>query len=462
MVEGRIRAELIFLAMLPCISLCSCDSVKSALESAKSHHAARTLTPKVRQSEESFQPRRWRFLYEPGKEADFRAEKIYLMDNFWKEFKQNQSSFCSPYDNNKDQKVLVSWISEKLSAIEPSLEWEKGPFDSDREFIAISPIATPNLVPLAETMVKRSGEIDKWKITTYRPPYPAMNIVRAYKARFNENLPAYKAMLESADNNLNGVEENRGINLTIVSPEFASDNKQQDLATAMLLSEMVVGEEDTERWINHIATKQGTLTDSTKFSQESAAKDFKNEFDSLKRKIISALPDKPYWQISAPKETAIIHSKRETVAKFKGDRLRISWITPFPKLEMQLSNPEHFYSERSSKNGEIFAYLNVQADQNSPDAFDKKRDDFYKGLDTLLRNERLGAVVGDGRGINERYYFDLALANVDKAVPLIQEYCKTKNVPKTSWLRFYDECWRYEWVRMYPDTPDLKAPQEFW
>jgi hypothetical protein len=74
-------------------------------------------------------------------------------------------------------------------------------------------------------------------------------------------------------------------------------------------------------------------------------------------------------------------------------------------------------------------------------------------INAVLIPARAGRVIGGGTG--SRYsYIDLALADVDVAIPLICSRLRGERVPRRSWLLFFDAPLAHEWIGMYKDTPE--------
>ena len=70
----------------------------------------------------------------------------------------------------------------------------------------------------------------------------------------------------------------------------------------------------------------------------------------------------------------------------------------------------------------------------------------------MLIPARAGCVIGGGTGL--RYsYIDLALADVDAAIPLITRRLRAGKIPRRTWLLFFDAPLAHEWIGIYGDTP---------
>ncbi len=112
-----------------------------------------------------------------------------------------------------------------------------------------------------------------------------------------------------------------------------------------------------------------------------------------------------------------------------------------------------------SKCGDRFAYLKI------PKAPDLKTLDqceiVQKALDAQLRKAGAGCVFGIGLEPPETAYFDLALIDVEKAIPVLKSFSEQHKFSHDTALRFYDADWLNEWVGMFEGTKkptDLKKP----
>jgi hypothetical protein len=74
-------------------------------------------------------------------------------------------------------------------------------------------------------------------------------------------------------------------------------------------------------------------------------------------------------------------------------------------------------------------------------------------LTAVLTLGSLGAVIGGGTGL--RYsYIDVALTDVERAVPVIRERLQRGRIGRRCWLQFYDDALAAEWVGLWPDSPE--------
>jgi hypothetical protein len=73
-------------------------------------------------------------------------------------------------------------------------------------------------------------------------------------------------------------------------------------------------------------------------------------------------------------------------------------------------------------------------------------------LNETLVPARAGCVIGGGTGLRHSC-IDLALADVDAAVPLIKSRLRAGNTNRRAWLLFVDAPLVHEWIGVYDDSP---------
>jgi len=394
---------------------------------------------------------RWRFLDgEVGAEADYKAATIERIDEFWKAFRA--SELFAPGAEAVVNGVR-DWMMRYLDAINPELDWEMNHGGEGLNRLAICRGGRPDLMPVVESMVERSGEIPDWMFSSCRPPVALEDVASFFEARTGWLMPPFRVSLIPARAN--------AIDVVISSPSFDGNDGDSDLEIAFVLTEIVLGEDNLNKWVNVIETKEESFEVTGEFDFAKAVGEFVGDFDVVKQRFLDELPNEPYSQIPLGETISFIEVPDEYLELTKmHDRCRYSFLTQRPRLIFGFYDSRLFFSERFSKNDEKFAYLHLISDQ--PEYSDEFRDKFEGSLDRVLRENNLGCLVGTGRGKPDSYYFDLCLTDLDKAIPVLRQFCQQQKLPKTCWLRFYDYFWNREWVRMLPETPDLNEPTMMW
>jgi hypothetical protein len=118
-----------------------------------------------------------------------------------------------------------------------------------------------------------------------------------------------------------------------------------------------------------------------------------------------------------------------------------------------------FVSSCHSRMGETFCYLKLDADEVPSEHRVDFRSLFEDALNPQLLQAGVGGCIGGGSGL--RYsYIDLALTDVNRAVPIIQQVLAQHQAPQRSWLLFFDDELAREWVGVYQQTPGPLLPAE--
>lgn len=396
---------------------------------------------------------RWRFLDgEVGAEADYKAAMIDRIDQFWRNFR-GSPLFAPGAEASLSDFRSRDWMLENLATVDPELEWEMNHGGVGPSVLAICRGGGLDLMPVVVSMVERAGEIPDWIMSGCRLPLEPENVAGAYEARTGKVLPPYRFELNPTKGN--------AIDVTISSPSFVGIDRDVDLEAAFVICEIVLGEENLNKWLNLLDTKSFRNWFFNKFDSEQVASEFKQSFERQKLKGLSTLLKRGYFEGDLNDDLIwITFSDQRMDRESALERSRLTFLTRWPALMLTISGTENFFSERFSTTGEKFAYLHLISDQ--PEYSDEFRGQFEASLDKLLVDSSLGCLVGTGRGKPDSYYFDLCLTDPDKAISVLRQFCQQQKLPKTCWLRFYDYFWNREWVRMLPDTPDLKEPTLMW
>ena len=111
-----------------------------------------------------------------------------------------------------------------------------------------------------------------------------------------------------------------------------------------------------------------------------------------------------------------------------------------------------FCSQRFSRFGELFCYVKTDGSVDlSAEKFTDKAA-IEDALDAALKASGTGAVVGGGTGL--RYsYVDLALTDPDKGIHEVVDVLRKGNMVKRTWILFFDDIYRSEWVGVRDDSP---------
>ncbi|MFA7340732.1 MAG: hypothetical protein WC028_28360 [Candidatus Obscuribacterales bacterium] len=394
---------------------------------------------------------RWHFLDgEKGPEAVRKALALKQIDRFWSEFKASKLCQVRARAALRDN-IGAPWMFEHFPIAEPPLEWELG-FDQDElSELSICRSEGFSQLRLTETFVERAGVIDGWKIYAGRVPLDLsrIDIRSAFESRWKRRLPPFTFELFKTPSN--------HIEIKFYSNEFRVESEDDDQATVFYLCETLLGEQVSDRWVGLRETLFDENLTVSDFDFKAKAEAFQTAFADMRQSILDELPEQPYalWDCTRDFTTLQVATPAQ-IADTSRDRRRWTIMTFWPEIFMGLSN-RLFFSERFLKNGQRFAYLHLL--DIIPEFSNEFRERFEDDIISALAAAEAGCMVGCGRGNPDSYYFDLCLTDVAKAIEVLREVCQRANLPSTCWLRFYDWHWSQDWVRMFPDTPDLEDPE---
>ncbi len=399
---------------------------------------------------------RWHFLEgESGEEVQRKAYAIERIDQFWREFRA--SELCGPgADLGLYREKAANWMLEHFPLAEPSLEWEITYEDKGKSQLSIC-LGSGGAFSqwrLLETFVARAGEFDCWEIVAGRVPVSLeqCNISTVFESRLQMKLPPFRFELR--------VEKDSSVTVKLFSPAFSVPDLEEDLAIPLYLCEILMGEYVATHWVVRNEVEYQPI-DESGFDYNAMAKELKKCIDEqvelIKRKIND--PPLALWSDKYPLALMEITSQDPSQVA-PGRRQRLSVLTYWPDLIAGVVPPAMFFSDRFVKNGGKLAYLQiVNVEGELTQEFREKLED---EIIEALVVEEAGCLVATGRGEPGGYYYDVCLTDPDKAITALKKVVQRHNLPKTCWLRFYDYHWADEWVRMYPDTPELENSEQVW
>ena len=256
------------------------------------------------------------------------------------------------------------------------------------------------------------------------------------------------------------------IDLCYYSRATRGTDDQQALHNAFVATETLLGEELLDKWVGLIAVDSLREPKGVAKLLNRGRQDIRGLIplsDSSQRWLLVAsiqdqLSDKPLYVLQ-PEVGARIARPRVSWWKASPIRrmtIRYARICLSPSANMRtyiaLHGDECFYSERYSRHGETFCYLKLDGAAGLEEEKFPDRASIEDALNEILVPARAGCVIGGGTGL--RYsYIDLALADVDAALPLIKSRLRAGNINQRSWLLFFDAPLGTEWIGVYDESP---------
>jgi len=393
---------------------------------------------------DSFAHKRWRTAdsSDPG-ELQEKEKKVANIKQFWNELKADSKTLTEKVQA-EGTGAMPGWMEKHLTPVDPQMMWEFGPVGGNPVELDITAESHCELAPVAETMIRSAPVIAGWKFGAFRAPVAPNVVVSAVEGRAKRKVPVFSVSCET--------QKDRTIAITFASPEFKEANNEKDMELCFSLTEACLGEENLNKWVGQIYTKQSWAESPISANRATMAQGLVESFNSQKKAIRDALPASLYCLNKHPEQYAMAGASEKGAP-------RMTMSTWLPALPEAVWSPTRFYSERFSKNGEIFCYL--QCDNTNGLEMPYARAPIEDDLDAKLRQAKLGCLVGSGAGPNGKLFLDLILVDPIKAAPTLRKFCSEKKLPHQSCLRFYDRSWCSEWIGMYSDTAAPKHVESF-
>jgi len=404
---------------------------------------------------------RWRYFDERNsREAASHAEILQKMDSWWNAFSARTHALENLI-HGREHWDLPEWMAQHLQVVEPNLMWEFGPaLHGAGHRLVITPESNTHLRVMVQTLLERAPKLPGWEFYPYRPPASLQWAIQTAKARSHRDLHNISFSVTVAQHNR--------IDLRYCSPATASPDDKEALNGAFVATETLLGEEILDQWVGRIEVapppKRSGLARFLGHSRKSEPlvqplDRLKPVVDALITSIIEQRPDQPLYAIDSD---SLSSPGKPIGAVFKceppiaddypqwQDLFVASAADQGLWLALHTSSP--FYSARYSRHGEQFCYLKLDGSEALQKEEFPDRASIEMALDESLIPARAGCVISGGTG--RRYsYIDLALADVDAAIPLIISRLRAGNISNRTWLLFFDAPFSHEWIGIYDNTP---------
>lgn len=375
-----------------------------------------------------------RFRFHEGPRSPEQERVSAAMDAWWAAFRANAAAIEASFRAGAEFD-LPEFMERHLGPVDERLMWEFGPaLRGGRHRLALTPEGVRHLRPLVDELLKRAPSDVGFEFYVGRQPEPLELVAATVQGRTALDMTGWSVAVRT--------NPHLGLELRVV-PRRAQRSHESIRGAASIAVEGVLGEPFLEDFCDSV------------------------EVSSWEWRSV------PIEELAVAARAAVEKSQ-QTLAHAPlfelGDRLKWTMFELEPKqaddyphqLDMfvgktvhvpmwQCAHAARFSSRRFSRFGETFCFLKLDGKDATMEGFADKAE-IEDALEAVLRPASLGAVIGGGTGL--RYsYIDLALTDVERAVPVIRERLQQGRVPKRSWLQFFDDALAAEWVGMWPDTP---------
>jgi hypothetical protein len=378
-----------------------------------------------------------------------------LIDAWWKAFADRADEIEASFQRGRKMD-LVSFMRNALQAVDDRLCWEYGPaIHKPGHRLVITPEAQHELHPLVRAILARAPQLPRWEFYAHRLPEDAGSAVATVKGRVGVDFAGSKVKVQQTEDSRLGLEFH--------SPACRHPEDQKSIGAGFVAAETLLGEDILNTWIGPVRTvplrKPGFFSRSKEDSTLLPMEKLKDEVDARIAAWRAKLPDHPRYLMEREGPTA-------TWTSFElkpPERDDYPWrsdlfvaITGCRDLWVEAHGRGVFSSRRHSRFEETFCYLKIENSGIDRDRF-PERGAIEDALDADLRPAETGGSIGGGTG--RRYcYVDLALTDVNGAIPIIRRVLRAGKMPQRSWLLFFDEELSAEWVGVWDETPPPPAP----
>lgn len=358
-----------------------------------------------------------RWAFPDASEEEARAQVEQKMDAFW-------AAPIESFRARADHPLLA--------AIDPRLKLELQPPSR----LIVSCEDSRELQPLVDHLLRRAPADLGLEVAGFREPEPVEVALRAVARRFGVEASRWKAeFAEPVGGAL---------------PLLWHGPRQHELEAARALTKAVLGERELLDWVGPIELGEPSLT-SMLLGRRARVDELPAAFATARQALLALRPDSPLQ----------IHSRtgpegKWVVAQLDPRRPREGLLPALKTL--RTSDPEllgvklmglPFSSRRFSRFDEAFLYVQCEVPPEDAARLSLRIDE---RLDAALQPERLGRVIGGGTG--ERFSaVMLVVRELGRALPRLREALIAAQVPKASWIRFFDDTLAHEWQGVWPETP---------
>lgn len=395
---------------------------------------------------------RWVFA-ETEEELQRRSHLLDQIDEWWTAFRARADEIDQVFSGDADLD-LPAWMQENLQAIDQRLMWEFGPaIDREGHRLVITPESEHHLRPLVDALFERAPDLDRWEFYKFRIPEPYERAVAAVQGRTGGDISGWK---------VRPARDGKEISLTFLVPDLSRAAKDEAMNSAFVAAEAILGEEMLNKWVGVIEVEKLVSRRFFGLGRDAAADaitldQLRAAAEGVVAEIRTELPNKPQFQLDDP--TAEDDGRVGFIYELQPEE-----ADDYPRVEdmfvgkgtlpgfFEAVRSATFWSSAFSDCGETFCYLKFDGKDGINEEKFADKGEIEDAVDDALRAEKCGCFIGGGTGL--RYsYVDLALTDVPKAITLVKDVLRRGNIPKRSWVLFYDSDQVAEWVGIYDDTP---------
>ncbi|MCU0880329.1 MAG: hypothetical protein MUF06_21370 [Pirellulaceae bacterium] len=376
-------------------------------------------------------------------EMDHRNRTLGAIDAWWRSFQAKTTDLDALF-HRRSEWDLAGWMHDSLGAVHSGMMWEFGrAIKQPGHRLVITPEMRRWLRPVVRTLFERAPTIRGWEFYPHRLAEDVPQTILAVEARTGVNITGAVVAANIAPA--------RKIDLWFDFPAQPGLPEQAARNAAFVATETLMGEQVLDTWIGGISLLSD---DSSRNHRPLPMERAQATVGALIQSIHDQLPTQKLAEVAkeSPEWSSVTLEPEEQREDYVGRTDLIAATV----LDIEMFRAAHtgmiFTSACHSRMGEWFVYLKLDALEVPNEERVDFRAEFEDALDPALLEAGAGCVIGGGSGL--RYsYIDLALSNIQQAVPIIRRVLAAGRAPLHSWIQFFDDDLAAEWIGIYAHTP---------
>ncbi len=384
-------------------------------------------------------------------------ETVEAIHSWWSTFDKHREDLHKQFQPHSTHGFDVAeFMHQHFAKINKRMCWEYGPSNIKDHLLAIAPERRKDLEPLARLICSLAPEYENFEIVVNRQPED-WNVYMSYTdGRFQWS---------GADGILFDIQNGQN-NLFDIVFHVPHNTQSSDIYSACYITcETLLGEDIMSKWVGFFDVQ--TLPKKSLFSRLKAdklahlkpLKDLRQTLASKIAHLKNNLQAHPYAAMTEETHWSLLSMEPKDQQDYEPLRDMITSVTPSTELfNAYYSNRDRFYSERFSKFGEQFIFLQLDG---SADDLDQQifgdRGEIEDALDAALIKNTVGKVIGGGTG-RKYSYIHFAVTDLQTAIESLKRTLRNEKCTRRAWIMFHDANRQQEWIDIWDDTPAPKLP----
>jgi hypothetical protein len=350
-----------------------------------------------------------------------------------------------------DRVALERDLGKALLRVSSGLMVEVGPAEGEGRRVVLSPADDPGLEPLIALVLRRAPTVPGIEFVRHRSEVDVASALSEVRDRFGVDLEDARVRI--------GFSRGHLLEVVAHSSAFSSASDGAGLDAANFLVLRLIGDELFDDWVGAVdiapaprVSPLRLLSANTPGERGLALDEALPAVEAAIRGVYAELPDAPYRTFADKSMWTLLEAEPGAEIDYAAQDDVALKSTVIPEAMKCFLERARFSSKRFSRHGETFAYVKVDAIDETADSRHELRVRLEDTLAKALLASRVGCVVGAGLGV--RYvYIDVVLENIEHGASVMREALRSIDVQPRSWILFCDGALGHEWAGIWDDTP---------